>query len=522
MQRKLPPRLWLGTARLVLTAALFAGLCQTRTQAQQAPNEGQKLDALQLARVIDREIDRRLKENGLAVSPPAEDGELLRRLYLDLVGIVPTVEEATAFLDNPKPNKRQELIEQLLADKRFGQFQAETWTRLLLPHEPGRRLNPAPFIAWLAERLNQGTPLDRIAYDVLVSTGDQDKNPAVLYYGAHSTPDRATDNASRMFLGMQLQCAQCHNHPFTHWNKKDYLGMAQFFTKTRVAGIIGRQSISEVKPKPDPKKEIIPARLLGGKEVKLDEDQPYRPVLAEWVASPANPYFARAMANRFWYQLFGRGLVNPVDDMHDDNAPTHAELLAALAQQLAANGHDLRYLFRAICNSAAYQRTSRPTGNNAEDRLLYSHRLPRVLSAEQLYESLVAIGGQEAKSKTGEPLGKKAPPQGMGARDTFVGVFRVDESYDPLEYQNGIPQLLRLMNTGATNGRPAVDRAVKTVGDDPAKVVEQLYLATVSRRPTAGEAERVRAFIGKTRNRTTAYGDVIWALLNSSEFLLNH
>jgi hypothetical protein len=530
--------LWLACAAVLglyidpihVQAQQATGQPQSTQAGRPIPGAGQKLAALQLATLIDDEIQLRLKQHGLTVSPLADDGEFLRRLYLDLVGVVPTAEETAEFLDDKNPSKRREVIDRLLADPRFGQFHAESLTRLLLPREPGRRLNPVPFIDWLAGQLNENVPLDLIAHTILTATGNQAKKPAVLYYSANFTSDRATDNVTRMFLGVQLQCAQCHNHPFTAWKKQEFWAMAQFFSKTRLTGNVGRQSINEVKPTlkkgtpPDPSQNV-PAKFLGGSEVKLDEDQPYRPVLAKWITSPTNPYFARAMVNRFWYQLFGRGLVNPVDDMHDNNPPSHPELLSALAEQFRANDHDLRYLLTAICNSAAYQRTSRPTGNNAADKTLYSHRLVRVLTAEQLYESLVSIVGQEMKSRDGKTVlkGKKGPPTGMGSREVIISTFRVNEGYDPLDYQYGIPQLLRLMNTSATTAtRTAVDGAIKTARNEPARIVEQLFLVAVSRRPSAEESSRMRTFLAAAKNQNTAYNDILWALLNSSEFVLNH
>src|SRR5581483_5588314 len=280
--------------------------------------------------------------------PRADDAEFLRRAYLDLVGVIPTAEKAQAFLDSTDANKRAALIDELLADPRFGHQIAETWAGLLLPHDSNnRRLSEVPFVQWLTEHFNSNQPLNQLVKDLLVATGNQDENGAVTFYVANPTVDKMTDNVTRMFLGVQLQCAQCHNHPFTDYKQTEYWSMAAFFMKTKLTaspnaaakkgvapGIVETDKARGKKQQLPESAKVVPAKFLRGEQPKLVESEPYRPVLAKWVTSPDNPFFARAMVNRFWYQLFGRGLVTPVDDMHADNAPAHPELLATLTEQL--------------------------------------------------------------------------------------------------------------------------------------------------------------------------------------------
>jgi hypothetical protein len=508
---------------------------------RQTPGAGQKLDHAALAKLIDEEVNRRLKSDDVKASGRSDDAEFLRRVSLDLIGVVPTAEQVVEFLDNKDPDKRAKAIDRLLADPRFGQFYGELWTGLMVPRDTNNRiLDSKPLTKWLAEEFNKNTPLNKIVFDVLTSSGKQDEQAAVTYFVANASVDKITDNVSRMFLGVQLQCAQCHNHPFTDWKQKEYWGMAQFFMKTRVT--VNPQmakkngdspAIAETNA-PLPKKKGLPesamvvrAKFLGAEEPRMSAAEPARPILAQWLCSAENPYFAKAMVNRFWHHLFGRGLVNPVDDMHENNAPSHPELLTALTEQFKNNTFDVKHLIRAICTSEAYQRTSRPAHGNGDDRELYSHRAVRALLPEQLYESLIQATGRELVAKKGDfaaPFAKKGPLG--GPREQFINFFRVtDEPPDVLDYQSGIPQVLRLMNapiTNAVGGR--VNQAIRAVGaTETDKVIEQLYLNGLSRRPTPDESERLVAFVRQHPvNPVTAYTDIFWSLLNSSEFVLNH
>lgn len=499
------------------------------------PGAGKKLDALALAKVIDQEINLTLKSEGIPASSLASDAEFYRRLHLDLTGVIPTPEKVLAFLDSKDANKRQKAVDELLADERYGKSLAEVFSGLMIPRESNnRRLDHKPFQEWLAKNFNENTPLDKMVYDLLTSTGPMNENGAVGYFIGNPTVDKMTDNVAKMFLGVRLECAQCHNHPFVSWKQEEYWGMAAFFMKTRLTvnpqqaakkgvapGIFESAGPAKGKKKGLPESaKIVPAKFLQAGQPTLDKAEPYRPVLAKWVASPDNPFFARAMVNRFWFQLFGRGIVNPVDDMHEDNAPSHPELLAALTEQLKANNFDLKYLIRAICNSATYQRTSRPVEANQDDRVYFSHRAVRVLTPEQLYDSIVTVLGQSQPKGKQAQRKQKGPPG--GPREQFLTFFRVDET-DPQDYQAGIPQALRLMNSPQLNATQGIaDLAMKAGGDDGNKILERLFLAVLSRPPTQAELTRLNDYVRKQDTPRLAYSDITWALLNSSEFTLNH
>ncbi len=290
---------------------------------------GTKLDSRALARLIDEAIDARIREEQVSSSPRCDDAEFLRRVYLDITGRIPSFDKAAAFLDNRDPNKRANLIDELLASKDYGKHQADIWQGLLLPRTSDNRAVPFDkMTAWLEANFNENKPWDQMVRSILTADGDMDKNGAVVYFLANPTPDKLTDNATRTFLGVQLQCAQCHNHPFTEWKQNEYWGMAAFFTKVRFEGN-PRQVVRQggtVRVNESGKGRLVrlpisakkvPAKFLQGEEPKLGAGEAYRPVLADWMTSPKNPYFSKAMVNRAWAQFFGRGIVNPIDDMHD-------------------------------------------------------------------------------------------------------------------------------------------------------------------------------------------------------------
>jgi hypothetical protein len=537
-----PGRLRKWSSLLVIsTLSLLAILCTqgpgSEADAQTPAKAAQgKLTARALAHLIDQQIQARLTKEAVAASPLSGDAEFLRRVYLDLTGRIPPADKVAAFLDSKDADKRAKAVEELLADPRYGQWLAETWTNVMVPRESNNRLlKSKPLLDWLAQGFNDNKPWDKLVYELLTATGDQDKNGAVTYFIGNNTVDKMTDSVTRLFLGVRLECAQCHNHPFTSYKRNEYWGMAQFFMKVRLTanpqmaqkkgispGIVeGGKAKGKKKGLPESAR-IVPARFLQGEEPKLSPTEPARPVLAKWLVSPDNPFFARAMVNRLWGHFFGRGLVNPVDDMHADNPASHPELLVALGEQFKQSGFNVKYLVRAIVNSQTYQRTSRPHGGNAGDIELFSHMVVRALTPEQLYDSLTAVVGQPARGAVPQKkgIGKKGP---FGPRDQFVAFFRVEGGGDPLEYQAGIPQALRLMNAPLLNNTgPVVTQAVTRGGGAPARVVEQLYLAILSRRPTPEEVQRRVAYVRSQSDARAAYGDLAWALLNSSEFAFNH
>jgi hypothetical protein len=532
---------------LSLTAAL-ALLALPAGAAEKAPGKGRpaaapppstlpagtRLDARALARHVDEALDARLHDEKVSGSPPADDAEFLRRVYLDLTGAIPPADRVAAFLDSREPGKRARLIDELLDSPDYGRHLADVWQTLLVPrNSDNRAIRAEPLTKWLEEAFNANKPWDQMVRDVLTATGDMDRDPAVTWVLANRGPEKLTDSATRLFLGVQLQCAQCHNHPFTDWKQDEYWGMAAFFGRVRLQGnpraaaqgnaviSVGETGRGRPLPRPDSARNL-PPKFLQGEPAQAAAGEPVRPLLADWLASAKNPYFSKAMVNRTWAQLFGRGLVNPVDDMHEGNPPSHPQLLADLAEQFAGAGFDLKYLTRALCNSRAYQRSSKPSGNNADDAPeLFSRMAVKVLAPEQLFDSLVRVLGAPNRPSDPQRRGPAARGNPPTPRSQFVTFFKVEDA-DPTEYAVGIPQALRLMN-GPQMNNPAVVDPLLRAGKPPAEVIEHLYLRTLSRRPRPQELARltdyVHSFQGEPRK---AYGDVLWTLLNCSEFAFNH
>lgn len=532
------PLAGLALAMLVNSAGAANKKAPVTPRPKTALLAGAKLDAQALARHIDKAIDARLRTENVAASPRCDDAEFVRRVYLDLIGRIPPAEKTAAFLDSREPNKRAQLIDELLASSDYGKHQADIWQTLLLPVSSDNRFVPFDkMTAWLEKSFNDNKPWDQLVRDVLTAEGELDKNGAVVYFLANATPDKLTDNATRVFLGVQLQCAQCHNHPFTDWKQDEYWGMAAFFTKVRTStnprqalrqgGSISISESGKGRPVRLPiSAKRVPPKFLQAEAPNLAASAAYRPVLARWMTSPNNPYFSRAMVNRLWGQVFGRGLVQPIDDMHDGNRPSHPQLLADLSAQFAANGFDVKYLLRVLCNSETYQRTSKPVAGNAEaGPELFSRMAVKVLTPEQLFDSLAQVVGTPNQANARRRPANAAAAarlRNITPRTQFVSFFKGEENAEATEYQAGIPQVLRLMNSPQLNNAAMLAPLLKS-GKSPGQVIEQLYLATLSRRPTSHELERTLALVRKHADEPRqAFGDVLWVLLNSSEFTLNH
>ncbi len=490
-------------------------------------------DATAIANTIDRHIQRRLDLEKAPQAAQSQDAEFLRRVFLDLHGVVPPVERTRRFLASENSHKRTELIDELLASPRYGEYMGDLWRgRLISPLANEQRVQSQRFADWLADRFNRNDGWDRIAYDLVTAAGKIEENPAVTYLieGRHplSVTD-LTDLSSRYFLGVRLNCAQCHDHPFVEWKREDYWGMAAFFAPIQTPN--RPKMVYTAGVQDDPRMTLAsvqnadaiegfqsqPPTFLGGETLQTVGNARLRAALAEWMTSPENPYFARAMVNRMWWQFFGRGIVNPVDDMHSGNAPSHPELLEDLSRQFAESGFDLKLLCRSIVQSRTYQQTSRPGPQpNAEDQLFA--RMPvKVLTAEQLYDSLVQILGPPAKTP--------AIDARLGARHEFCQFFASDGDPDPTRYDRGIPHVLRLMNSPQFAGRSISTLTSRRGGSEFSEedAANELFLTILARYPTDQDLELFRDWRRRAGEPFDgAYRELAWALLMSSEFALNH
>lgn len=489
-----------------------------------------EVDAGALSTLIDRHIEARLEKEALRPAEAAGDAEFLRRVYLDLHGVVPTAEQADRFLNDADPKRRGKLIEALLASPKYGDYLADIWQGYLIsPLADDRWTRADRLRRWLADRFNTKT-WDQIATDLLTATGKIDENHAVNYLVEGRLPRTVTDLTdltSRYFLGIRLNCAQCHDHPFVAWKQQEFWGMAAFFTQVQTPGKSKLAYQAGVKDNPEITLDSLkegrpdgflarPPTFIGGEELKPAKGTTNRAALAAWMTSPKNPYFARAMVNRTWWRLFGRGIVNPVDDMHSANVPSHPELLDLLALRFAESGFDLKFLTRAIVSSRAYQQTSRPGDALEKQAALFGRMSVKTLTAGQLYDSLSAILGPPAKVPGTDPR--------QSARDEFTQFFGDEGAPDPTSYRRGIPHLLRQMNAGQFAGRnlTALAASAAKPGRSMDDVAGDLFLTILSRRPTADERKLFRDHAARVGSAEPAARELAWALLMTAEFSLNH
>ncbi len=428
--------------RSLLVAVLFVSIPLVPARAEKPLRE-----------VIDEQVKAVWTREKVKPAALADDAEFLRRVYLDLTGIIPTYEEAKAFLDDQSPDKRAKLIDQLLDHPRYAVHQADVWDLVLFTRNPSgyETYNRPTFQKWLTEQFAKNTPYDQWVADILKAEGTTVDNGPPWFFAQYSRqPEDAAEKITQTFLGIQLQCARCHDHPFENWKQTEFYGMAAFLARLEVVqfdkknnelkAMIGEKNTGEVlftgpasMQTPGKKGEPIKPKFLQGaalEEPAPAKDQkdersfpsgkvPAKPAfsrkdkLAEWITARENPYFARAVANRIWAQFMGRGIVHPVDNMSESNQPSHPELLDAAAKQLANHGFDLKWYIRELCNSQTYQVTSIGDGEDARPRWFERARV-RPLSAEELLESWRVATGYDnvARKPTGE-TGRKARFQGV-------------------------------------------------------------------------------------------------------------
>ncbi len=513
---------------------------------QAAANEPQADPKAQaLAARIDKLLAAAWAVAKVEPAPPADDAEFLRRIYLDLAGRIPSVSEVRAFLKDPRPDKRQRVIEKLLGSPRYVTHFGNYWRSLMLPEASANfqvRFTVPQFQAWLESQLRENVGYDKLARALLTvainrndgvrvgggRAGGQD--PMGFYVAKEFKPENLAASLSRLFLGVRVECAQCHNHPFADWKREQFWGMAAFF-----AGIERRQQGDFTTPTGEnaDKREItiagtervVPATFLDGKQPKFESGVSPRATLADWMASPDNPFFARAAVNRMWAHLLGTGIIEPVDEMvGGESTPSHPELLDELARAFAASNFDLKFLIRAITYSKAYQLTSRADDKGTDEARLFTRMPLRGLTPEQLWDSLAEATGFHDPQGSDPNVVFRG---GNSPRQEFLTKF-ANQTERAVEAQTSILQALALMNGRVIAEETSIDRSNLLAGilDAPffntESRIETLYLATLTRPPTAKERERVLKYLDEAPDKKAALADVFWALLNSSEFILNH
>jgi len=522
--------------------------------AQEPPGkESARADVQALAAKIDQLLAARWAEAKAEPAPLASDAEFMRRVYLDVAGRIPSVAEARSFLEDKRPDKRARLVDQLLAGSSYVAHMTNVWRALLLPEAGNNfqvRLQQASFDTWLKKQVAKNAGYDQLARELLTApVGGSgglggiagllgNSGPLTFYLAKDFKPESLASSTARVFLGVSVGCAECHDHPFAEWKRDQFWGLAAFYS-----GITSQRQMDFLLPgREDTKKheitipgteKLVRAKFLDGTEPAWNGKAGSRTTLADWVTAPSNPYFAKAGVNRTWAYYFGTGLVEPIDEMVGSSSTSnHPALLDLLAREFTEHQFDMKLLIRVITATRAYQLSSTGKSKGTEDRALFARMPLRGLSAEQLFDSVAQATGYR-DSGGGDDLISGLLGGNRSARSEFLTKFAQSER--ATESQTSILQALTLMNGKVIARATALEHSetLAAVADAPflttGERIETLYLATLSRKPQPKELERAVRFVedatkGKEGEAAAANGlaDLFWALLNSPEFILNH
>jgi hypothetical protein len=519
----------------VAIMASYMGAVDTFRAALPRPGPLSRYPALAEHNFIDTSIFRKLKKLNIVPSEAADDATFLRRAYLDVIGTLPTPEEARRFLAEPRPDRRARLVEALLERPEFADYWALKWADLLRVDR--QALGPKrayAFYQWIRANIARNRPLDQFARELLTADGPLDENAPANFYKVVAKPGAMASTLSQVLLGVRIACAECHHHPYDRWTQTDYYGMQAFFTPLAVRPS-GHGEAVLASGAPETKHprtgELIPAHALGEKAVANPTPGERRLALAAWVTNPANAWFARNLANRVFAHFMGRGLVEPLDDVRDTNPPSNPELLDALAGHLVEKKFDLKQLIRTITAAQAYQLSARPNATNDKDEQNYSRALFRRIDAEVLLDMVSQTTGV-AERFAGAPAGTRAL-QLWDSKTThyFLKLFgrpaRISACECERNHEPSVAQVLHLLNSAAiqaklSHERGAVAKLVRASADD-AHLIEELYLAFYSRPPTDAERSRAAEYLARdSSKRRQGAEDLAWSLLNSLEFVFNH
>jgi hypothetical protein len=498
---------------------------------------------------IDELVLMRLKELNIPASGLCTDGEFVRRVYLDAIGRLPAPDEIRRFLDDERPEKRSRLIDRLLDSSEFADFWALKWGDLLrIKAEYPSNLWPnaaQAYYYWVRDSIAQNKPYDRFVRELLLSSGSDFRDPPANYYRAveKRNPKGFAESTALVFLGVRLACASCHAHPTEAWTLDDNLGMAAFFPQIKFKNTgEWKEEIVYLDPEQilrDPRtKTPIPPRFLDGTQVDPQPGEDLRGYFAEWLVAPENPWFAKNVVNRIWFWLLGRGIVHEPDDLRPTNPPSNEPLLAFLEKELTEHQFDLKHVYRLILNSATYQRSSAPVGGNEQDTQLFSHYPIKRLTAEQLSDALGQVtqvwdsfSSQIPEPYSRWPSGFRATQMWDGSVGTpFLELFGRpprDTAYESdRDCRTSMRQALFLINSAELDAKVARSPRLKQWQKDTAHddaIVDELFLMALSRLPTEAEKQAALKHIPKDpKARNDALADLLWATLNTKEFLFNH
>lgn len=497
---------------------------------------------------VDRLLRQQWRRLGIEPSPRADDATFLRRANLDICGTLPTPDEVRSYLADARLDKRARLIDRLLQRPEYASLFGLKWADILKNRGAGystsqQRAGTTLFAAWIRDAVSANMPYDQFATEILTAVGSQEVNPPTVWYRSVRTSQDYVESVSQAFLGVRIQCAQCHHHPAERFSQDDYFGLAAVFARVGRKGgfadaeVPTNQTIFVASQgrvlNPRTKREMKP-RPLGGPDFAVSAYDDPRQSFAKWMTDPGNPYFARTMANRLWGHFFGRGLIHPIDDARSTNPPSHPELLDALARDFSASGYDVKHLIRVCCNSEAYGLSAEPNSSNRDDYQNFARYYPRRLQAEVLLDAF----SQALGVPTAFPAGSGMFPPGTRAIDlpdeavpnAFLDVFGRPARASACECERvGEPSLGQAL---ALIGSPLLEQkltaqegyvSMLTVDSRPLEeVIDDIFVRVFSRRARADEINKALRFLNSKPDRRGAYQSLLWSLLVSAEFLFNH
>jgi hypothetical protein len=501
--------------------------------------------------LVDQQTQKKWQQLGLVPSNLCTDEQFIRRVALDITGTLPTPAEVGAFLADKDANKRNKLIDALLDRVEYSYYFANKWADILhvkRKQQANSARGTFAFHNWIREAIAADKPYDEFARDILAATGAETKNPPTVWYKEIVNPEQFVDDTAQVFLGLRLACAQCHHHPYEKWSQDDYWGIAAYVGKlgrknipqpgspnqqNTILTVFNRSSgASNVTNKRTGQRAVM--KPLDGKPVELDAGDDPRQNLVDWMVDPANPFFARAVANRYWAHFFGRGLVDPLDDMRVTNPPSNPELLDALARDLVDHKFSVKHLIKTICGSRTYQLSAAPNEFNKHDKQAYARFYPRRLGAEVLYDAVCQVTDSPA-TFGGIPQDKHAPRRAIMLPDEsfqsyFLDVFGRPQRLSACECERvseaNLAQALHLLNSDEVQGKLSRAGArAETLAKDPRPDVEkitELFVWSFAHKPAPDQLNMALAHIGQhPENKKLAYENIIWALLNTKEFMFN-
>ena len=504
--------------------------------------------------IIDKNVDFQLTQLNLQPSPPTTDAEFLRRAYLDTIGTLPTPEETRKFLADDCTDKRDKLVDHLLGRPEFVDYWSYRFADIFLVS--GKRLRPdaiKAYYKWIRKQVETNTPWDKIAHQVVTATGESTVNGATNFYALHQDPENMAENISQAFMGLSINCAKCHNHPLEKWTNDQYYSFANLFSRVRAKGWGGDARSGDghrtlyVVPagdliQPRTGKPQVPAPL-DGHPIPQDSPADRRHALADWLTSPDNPYFTRAIANRIWAAYFGIGIVNEVDDLRTTNPASNEPLLQAISQYLVDQNYDLQALMRLILRSDTYRRSSIPTEGNIEDTKYFSRYYPRRLMAETLHDAIMAItkarpnfdkitltDGSTQKTEFYKEGTRALQLYDSAVTSYFLKTFGRNEREITCECERSdkpsMVQVLHLSN-GDTLNQQLLDKdscVTPLLEREPRDILDEAYLLCLSRFPTQEETQKLLPLLKDANqdDKRLLIEDLFWALMTSREFLFQH